>query len=222
MKKRQWFKIILGFIIAIFSAYGVDGDCRLDEDEVLIKGIFQIFEDKIKEKPNIESTEDMLYVSIAKQRLYHFNKQGSLVNEYIISSAKNGINCEENSFGTPKGLHKISDKIGDNQPLGMVFQSREPIGKYYWDCLPDEFCGITTRIMRLKGLEEGLNRGNCQHTEIVHSCDTFDRYIYLHGTRTEEKIGTPQSIGCILLKNDDIIKLFESIAIDSLVYIDEK
>jgi len=66
--------------------------------------------------------------------------------------------------------------------------------------------------MRLEGLEDGINRGP--------NIDSFDRYIYIHGTNREEQIGTPISHGCICMKHNDIIKLFDIVTEDTIVIID--
>ena len=60
---------------------------------------------------------------------------------------------------------------------------------------------ILSRIIWLRGLEEGRNQGG--------SVDTQSRYIYIHGTPEEDRIGQPASHGCIRMRNDDVIELFE-------------
>jgi lipoprotein-anchoring transpeptidase ErfK/SrfK len=110
-------------------------------------------------------------------------------------------------------LHEIVDLIGEGEPRGSVFRGRVPTGNRYWE----ESSGeqeknlITTRILRLRGLEPGTNCGP--------GVDSFDRYIYFHGTNHEERIGTPASGGCILLSNHDIEELFDSVDLGSLVLI---
>lgn len=118
--------------------------------------------------------------------------------------------CLEHSFGTPWGLHQVFEKIGHNQPVGMIFESRKPTGNI---ATPNEIAKnyITTRILRLIGLEYGTNSGE--------TCDSLRRYIYIHGTNQESKIGTPQSHGCILLSNRNILHLFQIIPPQTLVWI---
>jgi lipoprotein-anchoring transpeptidase ErfK/SrfK len=60
---------------------------------------------------------------------------------------------------------------------------------------------ITTRILRLRGLEDGVNRGN--------GIDSYDRYIYIHGTNHEDRIGSPSSSGCLQLANQDVLQLHD-------------
>lgn len=95
----------------------------------------------------------------------------------------------------------------------MVFEARTAIGKCYWELAPEkgEKNLITSRILRLKGLEPGLNSGP--------NCDSYDRYIYIHGTNHEARIGRPFSGGCIELYNTDIVELFELVHSEDLVYI---
>ncbi len=108
------------------------------------------------------------------------------------------------SFGTPTGLHAIADKIGGAQPSGMVFKNRVAV-KHYSDYPSDEQKHnlITSRIIRLRGLEPGINSGN--------GVDSYERYIYIHGTNHEERIGQPFSKGCIEMLNVDVIHLFNII-----------
>jgi len=162
---------------------------------------------------DLSPTARFLCVSIPESKLYYFGKDG-FEREYVISTSKKEPSCKENSLGTPWGMHKIADKIGEGEPLGMIFVAREPIGQCYQDCekYPEGYENpITTRILRMKGLEEGLNQGE--------GCDTYDRYVYIHSTIREHLIGKPLSQGCILLKNEEIIELFNKLKEDDLVWI---
>jgi UDP-N-acetylmuramate--alanine ligase len=60
-----------------------------------------------------------------------------------------------------------------------------------------------TRVVTLEGLEDGVNRGPGR--------DSLARYIYLHGTNHENEIGRPVSHGCVRMRNDDVIALFENV-----------
>jgi lipoprotein-anchoring transpeptidase ErfK/SrfK len=119
------------------------------------------------------------------------------------------------SFGTPTGLHLIVDKVGEGEPLGTVFRHRLSLGKKYWELEPEEQTKnlITTRILRLRGLEEGFNSGPGH--------DSYDRLIYIHGTNHEDKIGTPNSAGCIEMLNDEVLDLFNQVPSGTLVLIEE-
>lgn len=98
--------------------------------------------------------------------------------------------------------------------MGGVFQSRIYTHKHYETYPtkePDQLL-ITTRILRLKGLEPGKNADG--------TCDSYQRYIYIHGTNREHAIGTPQSHGCILLKNRDMLTLYAAVSEQSLLWIE--
>jgi len=133
---------------------------------------------------------------------------------FPVSTSVNPPSCVEDSLGTPWGLHRIEQKIGQDQPEGMVFRGRVPTGRPFQDC--DEETNrenlITTRILRIRGLEEGVNAGGNR--------DSWNRYIYIHGTNHEDKIGTPASSGCIQLFNRDILKVFNQVNEGSLVLIE--
>jgi lipoprotein-anchoring transpeptidase ErfK/SrfK len=51
--------------------------------------------------------------------------------------------------------------------------------------------------------------------------DSYERYIYMHGTNHEEKLGTPFSGGCIEMRNLEIIALFEEIRVGDLIWIED-
>lgn len=139
-------------------------------------------------------------------------EQNKVQRIFTVSTGLKPPSCIENSYGTPTGLHKIADKIGHNQPNGMVFVGRVPT-KHHTEYTPEEASKqlITSRIMRLHGLEPGKNSGK--------GCDSYERYIYIHGTNHEEKIGAPASGGCVELTNDDVIELFDTVESDDLVWI---
>ena len=131
----------------------------------------------------------------------------SLIQHFPVSTSRYGIGNEANSNKTPLGWHRICEKIGANEPPGMIFESRRPTGqiaRIITDSTDIEADVITTRILRLKGCETDVNRGG--------NIDSFERCIYIHGTPEEGLIGQPSSHGCIRMKNRDIITLFEYIS----------
>ncbi len=139
-----------------------------------------------------------------------------LVREYDISTSIKAPSCVENSYGTPIGLHQVEHKIGHDAPLGMVFKGRVAIGKRYWELSAAEQQSgnlITSRILWLKGMEPGINSGP--------GVDTFKRYVYIHGTNHEERIGKPLSAGCVLMRNQEILYLFDSVPLHSMVLIEQ-
>ena len=125
---------------------------------------------------------------------------------FPVSTALNGPGQNEGSECTPLGRHIIRACIGAGQPVNSVFVARRPTGEIYTEQLGREHPGrdwILTRILWLSGLEPGRNR--------LGDVDTMRRYIYIHGTPYEAQIGQPVSKGCIRMRNDDIIELFEQV-----------
>ncbi|ATZ68023.1 cell wall-recycling L,D-carboxypeptidase ElsL [Acinetobacter haemolyticus] len=153
-----------------------------------------------------------ILIDLAQQTLY-LPKHNKL---YVISSGKNGIGEQENTGKTPRGWHRIAQKIGDDAPKNSVFIARQATGEIYDQDLAQQFPErdwILSRILWLDGLQAGFNQGD--------GCDTFKRYIYIHGTPETEPMGIPMSHGCIRMKNDEVIELFELISEQALVYISE-
>ena len=136
---------------------------------------------------------------------------------YVISTGKNGIGEQENSGKTPRGWHKVALKFGHSAPKNAVFKARQQTGEVYDAALAAQYPErdwILSRILWLSGLEENFNQGE--------GCDTFQRYIYIHGTPDTEPMGIPLSHGCIRMRNKDVIELFELITEDALVFISEQ
>jgi lipoprotein-anchoring transpeptidase ErfK/SrfK len=53
------------------------------------------------------------------------------------------------------------------------------------------------------------------------NANTRNRFIYIHGTRHEDKIGERDSHGCIRMRNADVIELFDLVDVDTPVTIRE-
>lgn len=160
-------------------------------------------------------SDHLLLGNIDKQEIAHFH-QGKSVKCYSMSSSKQPPSCMENSLGTPWGLHVVCEKIGCGQKKGMVFEGRIPIGLIASECNLEKQNRnlITSRILRLDGLEKGINKGG--------SLDTFKRYVYIHGTNHEENIGSPSSSGCLQLSNDNVIELYGEISEGTHLFIQPK
>ncbi|MDR2576790.1 MAG: L,D-transpeptidase [Puniceicoccales bacterium] len=157
-----------------------------------------------------------VYVSIAEQRAYIFSKF-SMCAIYNVSTGANPPCNTQNSNGTPLGWHEISEKYGDGAPEGTVFIARQSTGSHFTAYDDWQTKGyVTTRILRLRGLEMGKNAGL---DENGHCCDTYDRYIYFHGSCFPEKLGSPHSMGCINMSSADIVKLYELLPEQTRVYI---
>jgi UDP-N-acetylmuramate--alanine ligase len=135
----------------------------------------------------------------------------AVVERYNCSTSRFGNGNRENSLKTPLGLHRINEKFGADAPAGRIFRDREDTGEE-WDHSQTGDNLILSRILRLEGLEEGINKGA--------GVDSYERYIYIHGTGREDLIGTPLSHGCVCLRNHDIIRLFEKVREGTIVYME--
>ena len=161
---------------------------------------------------SITPTDRFLVVSIEKQKIALLDK-GEISAIFSISTSKNPPSCLADSFGTPIGLHRVADKIGAGAPKGTVFKGRVPTGQIYSRVSPEdaERNLITSRILRLRGLEIGKNSGEGR--------DSYDRYIYIHGSNHEDRIGQPFSGGCVEMFNADVIELFDQVDQGDLIWI---
>ena len=126
----------------------------------------------------------------------------------LISSAKNGIGQLNNSFKTPLGRHIIRAKIGGEAPINSVFVGRRLTGEVWNSSLEKLHANrdwILTRILWLSGLEKGFNR--------LGNVDTMKRYIYIHGSPPNVKMGKVGSKGCVRMKSHEIVKLFDIVPV---------
>lgn len=153
-----------------------------------------------------------LWVSVARQRLVGVEK-GRVTFVHVCSTAAKGTGNRENSNRTPLGWHEIGERYGEGLPWGAIFSERKYTGKN-WNRAPETTKDlILSRILWLRGLEPGVNQGP--------GIDSHERYIYIHGTPAEEKLGKPASMGCVRLSNDDVIRLFGAATTGTKVFITE-
>jgi len=142
----------------------------------------------------------MITISISEQRLYHRRETG-VWHSYPVSTASRGSGNQRDSLQTPLGRHRICARVGEDMPEGTAFIGREPIG--FFDPEHDDpgRDWILSRILWLDGMQLGTNKRG--------AVDTKSRYIYIHGTHEEDRLGSPASHGCIRMANDDVIELFD-------------
>ena len=157
-----------------------------------------------------DTPDVFLFVNIASQLLLMVNNQ-NVGSAFPVSTSIFGVGNMAGSFKTPTGIHRIFEKIGAGAPEGRIFKDRQDTGIDWMSDMTGENL-ILTRILRLEGLEPDINKGP--------GIDSFERYIYIHGTNKEELIGTPMSHGCICMKNKDITELFDTVPEKTLVIID--
>lgn len=154
-----------------------------------------------------------IIVSVANQTL-QCCKDKTVLHEYPVSTAKNGMGELKGSECTPRGWHRVHSLVGMGAAENSVFVSRVWTGEIYDEALAKEYPDrdwILTRIIRLDGLEPGFNKGG--------DVDTLQRYIYIHGTPDSNSMQIPLSHGCIRMRNSDVIKLADWVSIDTRVFI---
>jgi len=158
----------------------------------------------------------IIIISASEQRLFLI-ENNKVTESHIISTAKAGLGSKSGSNKTPLGVHKVSQKFGDGAKVGTIFKSRmntkrvaeiltAPNAKSNAD-------NVTSRILWLSGMEKGINKGG--------KVDSHARYIYIHGTDEEGRLGKPASHGCIRMKNTAVIDLFSRVPLGTLVDIIE-
>ena len=154
-------------------------------------------------------------VTLSTQTL-ELRENNLVIARYEISSALAGASEVDGSFGTPRGSHIIRAKIGSGCPKCAVFVGRRPTGEIYTPELGMAFPDrdwILSRILWLSGTEVGKNR--------LGKVDTMRRYIYIHGAPDEFAFGIAGSHGCLRMRNDDVIALFDQILVGTRVQISE-
>ncbi len=156
-----------------------------------------------------------IIINIAQQQLELRDGRGEISKCYLISSARKGTGQQNGSFCTPLGKHVIRAKIGAGQPVNTVFIKRRPTGELYSTELEQQYPQrdwILTRILWLSGCEPGFNR--------LGNVDTMRRYIYIHGSPDRVEMGKPGSIGCIRMRNRELLELFDLVEVGTPVQID--
>ena len=161
---------------------------------------------------NNDKDQEHLLVDVPNQQML-WMQEGKVFKSYLISTGKNGVGEQKGSEQTPRGWHKIRAKIGQNVPINTIFIARRAVGEltYEMEAANPDKDWILTRILWLSGLEVGKNR--------LRDCDTMQRYIYIHGCPDSKPMGVPLSHGCIRMRNQDIIELFDQIPVGMKVFI---
>ena len=167
----------------------------------------------------IKPTPRVIAVSIAQQLLMFF-EDCALHRSHVISTSRRPPSNVLDSRGTPRGLHEIAEKVGAGSTPGVVFKGRVSLGKHFNELGDAENLRnlITSRLLWLRGLEPGVNAGQNAAGEVV---DTYRRYVYIHGTNHEDRLGTPFSEGCVEMRNLEIIALFEEVRTGDMVWIED-
>src|SRR6266516_1839049 len=149
-------------------------------------------------------TQHHIVISTREQKLALLDRS-NLVAIYPVSTSRFGLGDWPGSSCTPLGKLEIAEKIGGDAPPGAVFKDRRRTGEIVAPDSPGRD-PIVTRILWLRGREP-------------QNANAFARDIYIHGTPEERNIGLPVSYGCIRMKSEDVIKLYEIVGIGAQVSI---
>ena len=150
-------------------------------------------------------TRRSIHVSIRDQQLTLL-EGGTPIRRYPVSTSRFGLGTEEGTFKTPTGNFRVAQKIGHGMPSGTVFRGRIPLSPN--DPLPATEDLVMSRILWLDGVD-------------ADNANTRERFIYVHGTKHEDKIGVRDSHGCVRLRNADVIELFDLVDEGMSVVIEE-
>jgi lipoprotein-anchoring transpeptidase ErfK/SrfK len=153
----------------------------------------------------MQTSRTTIHISVRNQLLTLKEDEAS-VRTYPVSTSRFGIGTGKGSLKTPIGRFRVAEKIGGEMPAGTIFQSRMPLKPD--DPLPATDDLVMSRILWLDGLDED-------------NANTRERFIYIHGTKHEAKIGSPASCGCIRMRNADVVELFDLVDPDTPVIIEE-
>ena len=153
----------------------------------------------------MQTSQTNIHISIRDQRLT-LKKGETPIRIYPVSTSRFGIGTDEGSMKTPTGRFRIGEKIGGEMPSDTVFRARVALKP--GDPLPPTEDLVMSRILWLDGLDED-------------NANTRDRFIYIHGTKHEDKIGIPDSHGCVRMRNGDVAELFKLVDEGTHVIIEE-
>lgn len=145
-----------------------------------------------------------LEVCVGTQTLSLFEGP-QLIRQWPCSTSKFDLGFTEGSYRTPVGRFTVKEKHGDGAPAGTIFKSRQPVGLWQPGMDTQEDL-VLTRILRLDGRER-------------RNANSFDRYIYVHGTNDEAAVGRPASHGCVRLRNADMIELYDRVPVGTEVWV---
>jgi lipoprotein-anchoring transpeptidase ErfK/SrfK len=141
-------------------------------------------------------TRHRIVVSVPEQRMAVLRDDQPLA-YFRVSTSRFGLGDFPNSNFTPLGRMVVAEKFGGGLPAGMKLKDRVPTGEIVPVNAQDRD-PIVTRIFWLKGTEPWNARAH-------------ERYIYIHGTPQENKLGRPASYGCVRMASRDVIWLYDTV-----------
>lgn len=145
-----------------------------------------------------------MIVSVRDQKMLLL-RDNKPVKTYDISTSKFGLGDIPGSNRTPLGRMKVAKKIGNGAPAGAVFKSRRPTGEVLRPNAPGRD-PIVSRILWLTGTE-------------TNNRNAFRRYIYIHGTPEQRRLGSPASYGCIRMGCEDVVDLYNRVGTGADVHV---
>lgn len=177
---------------------------------------FQPIIDDLKQRFPTSPQNPLIIISANDQMLY-FIDNNKVVASHVISTAEAGLGSRKGSNKTPLGVHRVAQKYGEGAKVGTIFKARQNTRRVAKILTQpgkrSNADNVTTRILWLSGMEPRINKGG--------NVDSHARYIYIHGTDEEGRLGKPASHGCIRMKNQGVIDLFKQVPLNTLVYIIE-
>jgi len=213
-KIKTW--LLLTCLIAtssLFTSVSVANSHIPDTQIPDISAFRPIINDLKQRFPN-SPQDPIIVISASEQKLYLI-KHNKVVSSHLISTAEAGLGSRAGSNKTPLGVHRVSQKFGKGAKLGTIFKARQNTRKVAKILTQlgarSNADNVTSRILWLSGMEAGINKGG--------KVDSHSRYIYIHGTDEEGRLGKPASHGCIRMKNTAVINLFEQVPVGTLVVI---
>ena len=126
--------------------------------------------------------------------------------DYPISSSKFGEGTTEGSNKTPLGTFQICEMFGAGDEIYSIYKGRRKKSVWKGETQDISQDMILSRILRLSGLDP-------------ENTNTYGRYIYIHGTNDEDGIGELKSIGCLRMKNADVISLYNLVPLGTIVHV---
>lgn len=212
-------KTIAGIVLALGALNAAAAAPTLPQAELLYR--LQV-EPLLPGEPNPRTPNTpWLKVGVRTQTLTLYDADGTPRRHYLVSTGRNGVGEVENSLQTPRGWHRVCEKIGDGvEPDTIIFHQRITEWKYSPTLHaenPDKDW-ILTRILWLCGLEPGRNQGVREDGAVV---DSYRRFIYIHGAGSFIPMGAPTSKGCVRMTSPEVIDLYDLVPVGTEVLIDE-
>lgn len=214
IKIQKWHRLTSLLIISFLNLFPINSLKANGIEPLPPKSAFNFIMGDLSQRFGQYSLEYVVLIVVSEQKQYLLHN-GTPIARYTISTSEYGIGSKENSNKTPLGVHVVTQKYGKDARIGTIFKARANTGKIAKILTKagerSKADNVTTRILWLSGLEKGINKGG--------KVDSHNRYIYIHGTDEEGRLGTPASHGCIRMRNQAVIHLYQNIPLGTLVLI---